>query len=34
MGYIDAAIFGREVVTDWPMIVREWNEEEVALPGE
>lgn len=34
MGYIDAAIFGREVVTDWPEIVREWNEEEVALPGE
>jgi hypothetical protein len=34
MGYIDAAIFGKEVVEDWPEIVREWDEDQVTLPGE
>lgn len=34
MGYIDAAIFGKEVVEDWPKIVRDWREEEVVLPSE
>lgn len=33
MGYIDAAIFGEEVVTEWPDIVSEWDPDDVPLPG-
>jgi len=24
MGYLDEALFGREVLTEWPRIVRSW----------